>query len=187
MDDSLKFIEGLKTRNINLLKSVPKADLHNHFTMGGNKDFIYKKTGKLIRTLSYKLKSMGEMGRWVNENVGDIFKDKEGRKIAIDSCFQQANEDNITVLDIGENVWALDGIYGGDINELVNAFYSSREKYAPYTRLSFQIGLSRYCSVESLLEWSEAFFEQDCFDSIDLYADEFAQPIENFKPLYRKA
>jgi len=28
---------------------------------------------------------------------------------------------------------------------------------------------------------------KNCFASIDLYRDEFAQPIKNFIPLYRKA
>lgn len=187
MNDSLRFIEGLKGRDINLLKSVPKADLHNHFTMGGNKDIIYRKTGKLINPVSGKLQSMDDMRKWVAENIGSIFNSKDGRKLAIDACFQQAAEDNITVLDIGENVWAKDTLYGGDISELINAFYNSRETYAPQTRLSFQIGLSRHCNIELLLKWSEAYFKQDCFDSIDLYSDEFAQPIENFKPLFRKA
>jgi adenosine deaminase len=187
MDDSSRFIEGLKRKDINLLKSVPKADLHNHFGFGGNKYFIYKKTGKLINAVNGKLKSLNDMHRWADENIGDIFKGKDGRKFAIDTCFQQAAEDNITVLDVGEDVWAKDAIYGGDINEIISAFHNSRETYAPQTRLSFQIGISRHCDIEWLLKWSEAFFEQDCFDSIDLYSDEFAQPIENFKPLYRKA
>ena len=187
MYDSQKFIEGLKAKDINLLKTVPKADLHNHFCFGGNKEFIYKRTGKLINPVSGKLETMNDMHKWAGENVGDTFQGKAGRKFAIAACFQQAAEDNIAVLDVGEDVWAKDAVYGGNINEIISAFKDSKEAYAPNTRLSFQIGISRHCNIERLLAWSEEFFEQDCFDSIDLYADEFAQPIENFKPLYRKA
>lgn len=187
MNDSLRFIKGLKEKDINLLKSVPKADLHNHFSLGGNKNFIYRKTGKLIDPVSGKLQNINDMHRWIDKHVGDIFSGKEGRKFAIDACFQQAAEDNITVLDIGEDVWAKDAIYDGNIDEIISAFKNSRDSYAPNTKLSFQIGLSRHCNIEWLLNWSEEFFERDCFNSIDLYSDEFAQPIENFKPLYRKA
>lgn len=187
MNYSLLFIEGLKNRDINILKTVPKADLHNHFTFGGNKEFIYRNTGKLINPVSSSLQSMEDMHKWVGMNIGDIFKGKAGRKFAIDACFQQAGEDNITVLDAGEDVWAKDAVYDGDISEIIKAFHDSRKKYSPQTKLSFQIGISRHCGINSLMKWSEEFFEQDCFDSIDLYSDEFAQPIENFKPLFRKA
>ncbi|MBM7616421.1 amidohydrolase family protein [Alkaliphilus hydrothermalis] len=187
MTDSQRFIEGLKQNDINILKTVPKADLHNHYPLGGNKEFIHKQTGKLINPVNGKLLSMGDMHKWVNENIGDTLQGKEGRILALDACFQQAAEDNIAVLDIGEDVWAKDAIFGGNLHEMIKLFYKSRETYAPRTKLSFQIGLSRHCSIKSLLKWSEEFFEEDCFNSIDLYADEFAQPIENFKPLYRKA
>jgi adenosine deaminase len=187
MGSSTIFIEGLITKNIDLLKSVPKADIHNHFCFGGNKDFIYKKTGKLINPVKEPLQSMNDMHKWVGENVGNIFDDLDGRKLSIEACFQQAGEDSIAVIDVGEDVWANDAIYGGNINAIIKAFNDSKEKYAPNTKLNLQIGFSRHCSIEWLLKWSEVFFEQDCFSSIDLYGDEFAQPIENFKPIYRRA
>jgi hypothetical protein len=42
------------------------------------------------------------------------------------------------------------------------------------------IGLSRHCAV-SALEWRvEPFLEKSAYRSLDLYGDEFAQPIESF-------
>lgn len=46
---------------------------------------------------------------------------------------------------------------------------------------------SRHCPVNLLEEWIAPFLEKDCFFSIDLYGDEMAQPIKNFKSIYRKA
>jgi adenosine deaminase len=53
--------------------------------------------------------------------------------------------------------------------------------------LRLQIGLSRHCKIVDLEKWIEPFLEHECFYSIDLYGDELAQPIENFKGIYRKA
>jgi adenosine deaminase len=50
-----------------------------------------------------------------------------------------------------------------------------------------QIGLSRHCSVNYLSKCLEPFWGNNIFYSIDLYGDEFAQPIENFIPIYKKA
>ena len=42
---SKMFIQGLKEFDLNKIKKVPKADLHNHFVLGGNRNYIKKKTG----------------------------------------------------------------------------------------------------------------------------------------------
>lgn len=93
----------------------------------------------------------------------------------------------MTVLEIGEDVWALDAYYGGDINRLLDAFTSAQARIVPSIELRMQIGLSRHCPVDYLLDRLEHFWGRPEFNSIDLYGDEFAQPIENFIPLYRQA
>lgn len=98
MSNTELVIQALQSGDIELLKRVPKTDLHNHSTNGCSREYIKKHTGVNIPKLTEKLKSMDEM----------------------------------------------------------------EQLRAP-------------------------FLEQDCFYSIDLYCDEFAQPIKNFKPLYRKA
>ena len=47
--------------------------------------------------------------------------------------------------------------------------------------MRLQIGLSRHCSINYLLECLEHFWGHNIFYSIDLYGDEFAQPIEFLK------
>ena len=34
--DSLQFMEALKSNDLNKLKEIPKSDIHNHATRGGN-------------------------------------------------------------------------------------------------------------------------------------------------------
>ena len=58
---------------------------------------------------------------------------------------------------------------------------------APDIELRLQIGLSRHCKIKDLEEWIAPFWEHEGFYSIDLYGDELAQPIKNFKGIYRKA
>ena len=50
-----------------------------------------------------------------------------------------------------------------------------------------QIGLSRHCSRDALQRWLEPFLALDLYGTLDLSSDEFAQPIEIFKSLYRMA
>lgn len=42
------FTSALEQRNLEELRKYPKADLHNHFVLGGNRKFIYQITGKKL-------------------------------------------------------------------------------------------------------------------------------------------
>ena len=181
------FIDALKQKNLKKLRSIPKADLHNHFVLGGNRDYLYKKTGKIIEPLTRSLSSMDEMHTWNEKNIGADFNSSEMRRLLIKAAFQQAKYDGVTILEIGEDVWGLNEYFHNDINELIDAFKSAQREIAPEIELRLQIGLSRHCPVDYLEECLSEFWGNESFYSIDLYGDELAQPIENFKGIYRHA
>ena len=181
------FIDALKQKNLKKLRSIPKADLHNHFVLGGNRDYLYKKTGKIIEPLTRSLSSMDEMHTWNEKNIGADFNSSEMRRLLINAAFQQAKYDGVTILEIGEDVWGLNEYFHNDINELIDAFISAQREIAPEIELRLQIGLSRHCPVDYLEECLSEFWGNESFYSIDLYGDELAQPIENFKGIYRHA
>ncbi|WP_418534706.1 adenosine deaminase, partial [Gallintestinimicrobium sp.] len=89
--------------------------------------------------------------------------------------------------EIGEDVWGLKEFFHNDIDELVESFTSAQREIAPEIELRLQIGLSRHCPISYLEDCLSYFWGNKNFYSIDLYGDEFAQPIENFKGIYRRA
>ena len=103
------FICALKQRNREELRKYPKADLHNHFVLGGSRRFLYQATGKKIEPLAATLSSMDEMDQWSQKYIGQDFNSTEMRKLLIKATFQQAREDGVTVLEIGEDVWGFVG------------------------------------------------------------------------------
>ena len=64
---------------------------------------------------------------------------------------------------------------------------AARASGAPGIEWIPQLGLSRHCQVTALERWLEPFLELGTFRTLDLSGDEFAQPIEVFVPLYRRA
>lgn len=181
------FIDALEQMNLEKLRSIPKSDLHNHFVLGGNRDYICQKTGKMIKPLISPLSSMDEMHIWNQKNIGSDFNSSEMRRLLIKATFQQAKEDGVTILEIGEDVWGLNEYFHNDINELIEAFRGAQNEIAPDIELRLQIGLSRHCPVDYLEDCLSHFWGNSCFYSIDLYGDELVQPIENFKGIYRRA
>lgn len=181
------FIEALEKGDLEAIRKITKADLHNHFVLGGSREFIKDKTGYEIYPITSPLNSMREMDAWSSKYIGNRFNTPEGRRLLIEATFVQAKRDGVKVLEIGEDVWGLGEFFQNDIKELINAFQEANNRVAPEIELRLQIGLSRHCSIDYLMECLSHFWGHKEFYSIDLYGDELAQPIENFVPIYEKA
>jgi adenosine deaminase len=181
------FIEALQTRNLDAIRKIPKADLHNHFSLGGNREYIRKLTGIDIPSCDSVLSSMQDMHDWNAKYIGEKFNSSSMRKLLIDATFVQAKADGVSILEIGEDVWGLGEYFNHNIEELVHAFQDANQRIAPDIELRLQIGLSRHCAIDYLMDCLKKFWGRKEFYSIDLYADEFAQPIENFIPIYQMA
>lgn len=184
MDD---FINALKQKDLGKIKLCPKSDLHNHFVLGGSRHYLQQITGVEIEPVKNPLASMDEMHAWNQAYIEKNFQGPEMRKTLIRATFQQAKEDGVTLLEIGEDVWGLKEFFHGDVEELIEAFMAAQREIAPDTKLRLQIGLSRHCPIDYLEECLSYFWGNKAFYSIDLYGDELAQPIGNFKGIYRRA
>lgn len=187
MNNSELFVQALETGDKELLRTVPKSDLHSHSTNGCSRKYIKEHMGAEIPRLIRKLNSMDEMEKWLDSNISSIINTPKGRDLALRGCFQTAKDDGVIVLEMGEDVWGNGYYYNGEINKLIDHYKGIHKDICPDMDFRFQVGLSRHCPIDYLEEWMAPFLEQDCFFSIDLYCDELVQPIKNFKRLYRKA
>ncbi|MDF2503037.1 adenosine deaminase [Clostridium sp.] len=187
MNDSSNFILALKNGDINAIRQIRKSDLHNHFVLGGNREYIKQRTGFDIFPIKQPLHSMDEMHVWANENIGNRFDSRKMRQLLIESTFIQAKQDGVSILEIGEDVWGLGAYFNNDIDELITTFQKANASIAPDIELRLQIGLSRHCCIDYLLACLKPFWGRKEFYSIDLYGNEFARPIETFIPIYQKA
>lgn len=183
----MNFTEALQSGDLKNIRSFPKSDLHNHFVLGGNREYILTKTGHAVNPITQPLASMREMDEWSGRYIGGYFNTPEGRCLLIEAAFVQAKYDGVTVLEIGEDVWGLAAFFDNDIEKLIDTFQETHERIAPEIQLRLQIGLSRHCPVDYLEDCLRHFWGHKEFASIDLYGDELAQPIENFIPIYRRA
>ncbi len=184
---SSDFETALEAGDIAALRAIPKADLHNHFIGGGNRDFVREKTGVEIAPIDHVLRSMDEMHEWSGKHTGSVFAGPQGRMLGIEATFVQAKLDGVTRLDGGEDVWAMTLWENRDVARLTQTMREIHARVAPEIEWTPQMGLSRHCPIQYLMEWSAPFLELDFYQTVDLYADEFAQPIGVFKPVYRAA
>jgi adenosine deaminase len=187
--DSEAFIDALTRRDLAAIRRVPKADLHNHGLASGNRAFIRERTGHDIAPVATPLRSMAEMHAWFDANIAPVFKrlaPDEAHRLGREAPFVQAKLDGVTRIEFGEDVWMVSQGQG-TARELTAKLEAIHAQTAPDVEFVPLLGLSRHCSFRALDYWLAPFLEFDFFRSFDLSGDEFAQPIDVFAPLYRKA
>jgi adenosine deaminase len=178
-----EFQQALRDGDLKGIRRVPKADLHNHGWAGADPDSVGAILGRRIDPIDHKLASMDEMHTWAGENLGKV--DPTLRPQLFEAAFVRAARDGLVRFEIGDDVWAT--TLDGSAENVTNLLKRAQERGAPDVEWIPQLGMSRHCRIEDIRRWMEPFLELRCYRTVDLSGDEFAQPIENFKPLYRLA
>jgi adenosine deaminase len=180
------FQTALEGGDLEGVRACPKADLHVHAMLGGNREFLRERTGRDIPPLSGVLGSMDEMHAWNNAHLAEIFAGARGRALAFEASFVQAARDGVTRIELGEDVWGVT-LHDGSAEAVWEALASAHARAAPEVEWIPQMGISRQCSLRAIELWMAPMLELGLFRALDLSGDELAQPIEVFTPIYRRA
>jgi adenosine deaminase len=178
-----KFIKALESNNVDEVRKIPKGDLHNHITRGGNKRYIEEWSGVSIPKCP-KFRDLGEMNRWNSQNIKSLFQGKAGYEKRIEAAFVQAKMDGVDVLHMSITIGE-ESLYNNSIEDLVQALKKIHRHFAPEILFAPEIAFFSYTPIEETYEKLNLFLEQDYFKSIDMFGDEFSVPA--FKKIYRKA
>lgn len=183
---STAFQNALIAGDLAAIRRCPKSDLHNHGVLGGDPTQVVPGGGHAAGPLKHRLDSMDDMHRRVGERYGEKSSDPTGRIELIEAAFAQAATDGITRLETGDDVWAMT-LFGQSAAKLTEQLKAAHERAAPNVEWLPSLEISRHCSFDDITCWLEPFLDLEFFNSIDLSGDEFAQPIESFKPVFRMA
>ena len=88
----MEFTNALIQGDLEAVRRCPKADLHNHFVLGGSREYLREYSGKDIQPIKEPIHSMNEMHTWTSRNLGDYFETVEGRRMLIRATFSQAKK-----------------------------------------------------------------------------------------------
>lgn len=84
---SMIFTDVLIQGNLEAVRKCPKADLHNHFVLGGSRCYLREHTGKDIKPIQKPIHSMDEMHTWSAINLAGLSDTAEGRRMLIRAAF----------------------------------------------------------------------------------------------------
>jgi len=180
------FVTALQTGDVEAIRRAPKADLHIHGFGGGDRSFVRERTGVDIRPLDRVLGSMAEMHAFVEQNFLPAFPGLAGRALALEATFVQARKDGVTRLEVGEDAWGIT-LHDGSAEAVWQFLVEAHRAAAPNIDWVPQLCISRHCGVAAIERWMTPLLELGTFQTFDLSGDEGAQPIDVFRPIYRRA
>lgn len=179
-----QFVSAIKENNINLLKKIPKSDLHNHSTRGGNKKYIENWSGKTISEPE-KFESLAAMQKWYEDNIKPLCPGQIGFIKRIEAAFKQAVDDGIKVLCMSFGTGDKYN-FNGSIKEYIDVIEKIRREIAPEITFIPEICFTRTNDISFAEKEFDEILGFNYFKSIDLVGDD-TESADNFKGIYRRA
>lgn len=173
--DSIRFIEKMRL--------IPKSDLHNHASYGGNISQLSEYFHTNIQPPEQLFSDLQDLREWFENNINNKCGGIKGYILRVQSAFIQAAEDKIILLSMSFCKAEIDMFHG--MSSFISIMESFRKRFAPDTIFLPELSLRREISVDTVIPWIDEILEYRWFKSIDISGDESMQPISNFIPVYR--
>jgi adenosine deaminase len=191
MNTSAQFIKGLSEHDETLVRTTPKADLHNHGILGGRLADLERLLGQTLPAAPKKVTLFKDFDHYIDHVLGVAFAfgdppGKTGLEMLFTLAFEQAVRDHLTVLEMSiDSRFAT--FYPDKAAGFVRALKNIHQAVAPEISFLPELGIARDVALLDAYAQADDFLATDYFNSIDLYGDEFAQKASAYQDLYRQA
>ena len=168
------------------LHKLPKADVHNHFHLGGSqKRFLEKYTEANI---SFPKKYDGLVGMidFIYGHLNNYMTTAEDVINFMEISIQSSIDDNISLLEASVDV-NLARFFDGSFERVIHEVKRIKEQYKSKIDFKPDIGINKDLEIEKVYEYGEQCIKSGVFNGIDLYGQEANQNLEPFKELLKTA
>jgi adenosine deaminase len=172
--------------NLRFFRGLPKSDLHNHCLLGGSRKVIEKHLGRKLAPFRADRSGVAALNHWIVTEFRPFFELPGAFEKAVEAAFIQAKSDGVTRLEMSIDVTS-GSLFRVRPDQVVAVLKHYHQAVAPGIDFLPELGFPRNRSLRTLLACFEPYTDLHYFKSIDLYDDEFAQPVANFRELYRFA
>lgn len=165
---------------------LPKADVHNHFHLGGSQKRLFEKYPKATIKFPEKYDGLVGMIDFIYNHLNQIMLSKDDVINFMEIAIESAIDDNITLLEASVDA-NLARFFDDSIAQVITEIKSIREKYK--TKIDFKpdIGINKDLPIDKVYDYGNACIESGIFSGIDIYGKEANQNIKPFQELFETA
>lgn len=179
-------MQRVNTSDIRFFRSLSKSDRHNHCLLGGKRSVIESFYGRKLSVFKAAQPGIEDLNLWIGKELRSFFQLPGAFEKAVEAAFVQAKFDGVTLLEMSIDV-LFGSLFKIPPERIVQVLKETHQRVAPKIDFRPELGFPRNKPLPVLLAGFETYMEYDFFQSIDLYDDEYAQPISGFRELYKQA
>lgn len=184
--NSLLFKKALLSSDIELLKTIPKSDLHNHAPLGSRLINFSKAIDKNIMPPPEFMSDIAEMNSYIINNLRAEIVNPYGFKTSLELAFRQAKEDGVQKLEMSVDCQFITLFEDKEVG-LINLLKEIQLNEAPDIIYNPEIGLSRNLEISDAESWILPCIESGYFKSIDLYGEELIKDAKLYRDIFKRA
>mgnify|MGYP005990036979 CR=1 FL=1 len=165
---------------------LPKADVHNHFHLGGSQKRLLKMYPKSKIIFPEKYEGLPGMIDFIYGHLNKIMLTKEDVIHFMENAILSSIEDNVTLLEASVDV-NLARFFNNSVTEVIKEVKKIKEKYKSNIIFKPDVGINKDLPLDKVYEYGEAFIDSGEFFGIDIYGKEANKDVKPFKELFKTA
>ena len=174
------------TINKNTFFELPKADVHNHFHLGGSQHKLLKKYPNAVITFPNTYDGLPGMIDFIYGHLNKIMVTKYDVINFMEIAIESAIDDNVTLLEASVDV-GLSRFFDDSINDVISEVKRIKNKYKSQIEFNPDIGINKDLDIKKVYDYGEACIDSGIFSGIDIYGQEANKDLKPFLKLFENA
>jgi len=165
---------------------LPKADVHNHFHLGGSQRRLLEKYPNASIIFPKKYNGLVGMIDFIYGHLNNIMLTKADVINFMEIAIESSIDDNVTLLEASVDV-GLSRFFDDSIEQVIAEVTRIKEKYKYKIDFRPDIGINKDLPLDKVFLYSEACMNSRVFSGIDIYGKEANQDLAPFQELFKTA
>ena len=169
-----------------VLQKLPKADVHNHFHLGGSQQKFFETYPNSRIDFPKTYNGLEGMIDFIYGQLNQIIQTKRDVINFMEMSIESSIDDNVTYLEASVDV-GLSRFFEDSIDGVIAEVKRIKEKYQSIIDFKPDIGINKDLPIDQVFLYSEACISSGIFNGIDIYGKEAGQNLTHFKAVYKTA
>lgn len=168
------------------IHKLPKADVHNHFHLGGSQKRLLEKYPEANIFFPKTYKGLPGMIDFIYGHLNKIMLTKEDVINFMEISILSSIDDNITHLEASVDV-GLARFFDNSVEAVITEVDILKNRYKSQINFMPDIGINKDLPIEKVYDYGKKCMDSGLFSGIDIYGKEANQDLKPFQDLFRMA
>jgi adenosine deaminase len=169
-----------------ILRAAPKADLHNHLTLGVHPRTLLENFSDARLRIPKRYFGLPGMIRFIHNRVNEVMRDADSVVKFMELAIEDSIRDNVVLLEASVDV-KLKKHFGDSPERVLDVVTALKKKYGGKIEFKPDIGIDKDIDYRAFKNVIYECLESGAYHGIDLYGIEKKRPLSHFCALFADA